>query len=133
MLWTYKYEAEMDTNDADYVQESGELGTFDDAKLDDMIQVHMMMIYLNCYGSNFDEGRADEDEVREEFETACKNYGIPEDKYKNFYLDAYDYRPSDPNDDSYAHDLYFSFTRMPADTRVESVDEGNIKQYLKVG
>lgn len=132
MLWTYKFEAEMDTNDADYVQESGELGTFDDANLDDMIQVHMMMIYLNCYGNNFDEGHADSDEVREEFEEACKKYGIPEDKYKNFELDAYNYRPSDPNDDSYAHDLYFNFTRMPADTRVESVDEENIKEYLKV-
>ena len=62
MLWTYSFEAEMDTNDADFVQESGELGTFDDAKLDDMIQVHMMMTYLNCYGSNFDEGHADEDD-----------------------------------------------------------------------
>lgn len=36
MKWKYKYEAEMDINDGDYVYRSGELGIFDDSDLEQM-------------------------------------------------------------------------------------------------
>ena len=132
MKWRYKYEGSMDTNDADYVYNSGELGIFDDGNLNDMKKVHMMMMYLNAYASKFDDGHADCDEVRKAFKEKCKSYGLEEADYKDFYLDMYDYKPSDPNDDSYAHDLGFSFTRVPADVVEESVDEHYLRRYYKV-
>ena len=132
MKWNYKYESSMDTNDADYVYQSGSLGVYDDANLEDMKDVHMKMMYLNCYAEKFDEGHADGDEVRKAFVEKCKEYGLEEADYKNFYVDSYDYKPLDPNDDSYAHDLEFSFSRIPADVKFESVDEYSLKQYYNV-
>lgn len=64
MKWKYKYEAGMDTNDADYVYQSGELGVFDD--------------------------------------------------------------------DSCAHDLGFSFSRLPADVIEQNVDDYCLRQYYNV-
>ena len=132
MKWNYKYESSMDTNDADYVYQSGSLGIYDDGNLEDMKDVHMKMMYLNCYAEKFDEGHADGDEVRKAFVEKCKEYGLEEADYKNFYVDSYDYKPRDPNDDSYAHDLEFSFSRIPADVKFESVDEYSLKQYYNV-
>lgn len=132
MKWKYKYEASMDTNDADYVYQSGEVGVFDDGNLEDMKEVHMIMMYLNCYAAKFDEGSADSDEVRKAFVAKCKEYGLEEADYKDFYVDSYDYKPRDPNDDSYAHDLEFSFYRIPADVKEEGVDEHCLKQYYNV-
>lgn len=132
MKWRYKYEAGMDTNDADYVYQSGSLGTFDDADLDQMKAVHMKMMYLNSYAEKFDDGYADEDEVRKVFIEKCKSYGLEEIDYKNFYVDGYDYKPRDPNDDSNAHDLGFSFSRIPADVIEQNVDEHCLKQYYNV-
>ena len=132
MKWNYKYESSMDTNDADYVYQSGSLGIYDDGNLEDMKDVHMKMMYLNCYAEKFDEGHADGDEVRKAFVEKCKEYGLEEADYKAFYVDGYDYQPRDPNDDSYAHDLEFSFSRIPADVKFESVDEYSLKQYYNV-
>lgn len=132
MKWKYKYEAGMDTNDADYVYQSGSLGIFDDSDLEQMKAVHMTMMYLNCYAEKFDDGYADSDEVREAFIEKCKSYGLEEADYKNFHVDGYDYKPRDPNDDSNAHDLGFSFTRIPADVIEQNVDEYSIKQYYNV-
>lgn len=132
MKWNYKYESSMDTNDADYVYQSGSLGIYDDGNLEDMKDVHMKMMYLNAYAEKFDDGYADDDEVRKIFVEKCKEYGLEEADYKNFYVDSYDYKPRDPNDDSYAHDLEFSFSRIPADVKFESVDEYSLKQYYNV-
>lgn len=132
MKWRYKYEAGMDTNDADYVYQSGVLGTFDDSNLEQMKAVHMTMMYLNAYAEKFDDGYADSDEVREAFVEKCKSYGLEESDYKNFEVDAYDYKPRDPNDDSNAHDLGFSFSRIPADVIEQNVDEYSLKQYYNV-
>lgn len=132
MKWRYKYEAGMDTNDADYVYQSGVLGTFDDSDLEQMKAVHMTMMYLNAYAEKFDDGYADSDEVREAFVEKCKSYGLEESDYKNFEVDAYDYKPRDPNDDSNAHDLGFSFSRIPADVIEQNVDEYSLKQYYNV-
>ena len=132
MKWKYKYEASMDTNDADYVYQSGEIGIFDDGNLEDMKEVHMIMMYLNCYADKFDEGSADSDEVRESFVAKCKEYGLEEADYKDFHVDTYYFKPRDPNDDSYAHDLEFSFYRIPADVKEEGVDEHCLKQYYNV-
>lgn len=132
MKWRYEYEGSMDTNDADYVYQSGQLGIFDDGNIDDMKKVHMMMMYLNAYAEKFDDGRADSDEVRKVFEEKCKSYGLEEADYKDFHIYAYDYKPSDPNDDSNAHDLEFTFTRIPADVVEENVDEYCLRQYYKV-
>lgn len=132
MKWKYKYESSMDTNDADYVYQSGSLGIYDDANLEQMKDVHMTMMYLNAYAEKFDDGYADEDEVREAFVEKCKSYGLEEADYKNFDLDAYDYKPRDPNDDSNAHDLGFSFSRIPADVTEQNVDEYCLKQYYNV-
>ena len=132
MKWKYKYEAGMDTNDADYVYQSGELGVFDDSDLEQMKAVHMTMMYLNCYAKKFDDGYADDDEVREAFIEKCKSYGLEEADYKNFYVDGYDYRPRDPNDDSCAHDLGFSFSRLPVDVIEQNVDEYCLRQYYNV-
>lgn len=132
MKWNYKYESSMDTNDGDYVYQSGSLGVYDDANLEDMKNVHMQMMYLNAYAEKFDDGYADGDEVREIFVQKCKEYGLEEVDYKGFYVCGYDYAPRDPNDDSYAHDLEFSFTRIPADVKEESVDEYSLKKYYNV-
>ena len=132
MKWNYKYEASMDTNDADYVYQSGSLGIYDDGNLEDMKDVHMKMMYLNCYAAKFDDGYADDDEVREAFKAKCKSYGLEEADYKVFHVDGYDYTPRDPNDDSVAHDLEFSFSRIPADVKEEGVDEHCLKQYYNV-
>lgn len=73
-----------------------------------------------------------DDEVRKAFVEKCKAYGLEEADYKNFYVDAYDYKPRDPNDDSCAHDLGFSFTRLPADVVEQNVDEHCLRQYYNV-
>jgi len=129
MKWRYKYKATMDTNDADYVYSSGELGIFDDTNVEQMKTVHMTMMYLNAYAEKFDDGHADSDEVQKAFEEKCKSYGLEEADYKNFYVDGYDYKPRDPNDDSFAHDLGFSFSRVPADVVEQNVDEYCLRQY----
>lgn len=97
-----------------------------------MKTVHMTMMYLNCYAKKFDDDYADDDEVREAFIEKCKSYGLEEADYKNFYIDGCDYMPSDPNDDSYADDLRFSFTRLPVDVIEQNIDEYSIKQYYNV-
>ena len=130
MKWKYTYKGEMDTNDADYVYSSGTLGIFDDSDLEQMKNVHMTMMYLNCYADKFDDGRADSDKVKEAFDEKCKAYGLAKADYKDFYVDAYDYEPDDPNDDSNAHDLRFSFRRIPADVVEQNVDEYCLRQYL---
>lgn len=132
MKWTYKYEAEMDTNDGDYVYSSGTLGVFNDGNIDDMKAVHQMMMYMNAYAENFDDGHADCDKVRETFERKCKSYGLEELEYKNYSLDMYEYRPEDPNDDSNAHNLKFTFKRLPADVVEQNVDEFCLRQYYNV-
>ena len=132
MNWLYKYEGSMDTNDADFVYSSGELGTFDDSDPNQMKEVHLMMMYMNSYASKFDEGTADCDEVRKSFREKCESYGLKEADYKDFHLGMYDYKPRDPNCDSYAHDLQFTFTRIPADVQEESVDEYCLTQYYNV-
>jgi hypothetical protein len=132
MKWRYEYEGSMDTNDADYVYSSGTLGVFDDTNIDDMKAVHQMMMYMNAYADNFDEGHADYDEVRKVFEEKCKSYGLEEADYKDFNLVMYDYRPRDPNDDSYAHSLEFTFSRVPANVTEEHVDEFCLRQYYNI-
>ena len=132
MKWRYKFAAQMDTNDADYVYTSGAIGTFDDGDLNQMKAVHMIMMYLNCYASKFDDGHANRDDVREAFEAKCQEYGLEEADYEDFDLDMYDYRPRDPNDDSHAHGLSFTFTRVPADVKEENVDEYCLRQYYNV-
>ena len=132
MKWRYEYEGSMDTNDADYVYSSGTLGVFDDGNIDDMKAVHQMMMYMNAYADNFDDGHADYDKVRETFYEKCKSYGLEEADYKNFHLDMYDYKPDDPNDDSNAHNLEFTFKRLPADVTEERVDEFCLRQYYSV-
>jgi hypothetical protein len=132
MKWTYKYEGSMDTNDGDYVYSSGTLGVFNDGNIDDMKAVHQMMMYMNAYAENFDDGHADCDKVRETFERKCKSYGLEELEYKNYSLDMYEYRPEDPNDDSNAHNLKFTFKRLPADVVEQNVDEFCLRQYYNV-
>lgn len=132
MKWRYKFEGSMDTNDADYVYSSGDLGVFDDGNLNDMKKVHMMMMYMNVYAGYFDDGRADNDEVEKAFAERCKSYGLEESDYKDFYLDMFDYEPRDPNDDSNAHSLSFTFSRIPADVVEERVDEFCMRQYYNV-
>lgn len=132
MKWRYKYKATMDTNDADYVYSSGELGIFDDTNIEQMKTVHMTMMYLSAYAEKFDDGHADSDEVQKAFVKKCKSYGLEEADYNDFYVDAYDYKPQDPNDDSFAHDLRFSFSRVPADVVEQNVDEYCLRQYYNV-
>ena len=132
MKWRYKYEASMDTNDGDYVYSSGYLGAYDDGDMNHMKEVHMKMMYLNAYAGNFYDGDADCDKVRSAFEEKCKSYGLEEEDYKNFSLDMYDYKPDDPNYESYAHDLGFTFSRIPADVTEERVDEFCLRQYYNV-
>lgn len=129
MKWRYTYEASMDTNDADYVYSSGELGVYDDSDIAQMKKVHMTMMYLNAYAENFDDGHADDDEVQKTFVEKCKLYGLEEADYDDFCVEAYYYKPRDPNDDSFAHDLGFSFTRVPADVVEQNVDEYCLRQY----
>ena len=135
MKWLYKFEAEMDTNDADYVKESGELGTFDDTNEHDMLTVHLQMLFMNCYGDVFDEGYADDDKVMEHFYKEAHNVGITDDELEKFIendlIDDYHWKPDDPNCDSHAHDLWFSFHRIPADVVEESVDSDDITNYIK--
>lgn len=106
------------------------VSVYDDSDLEQMKDVHMTMMYLNAYAEKFDEGSADDDEVRDAFEKKCKEYGLEEADYKDFYVDGYYFKPRDPNDDSYAHDLEFSFSRIPANVKEESVDEYCLKQYI---
>ena len=122
----------MDTNDGDYVYSSGTLGVFDDGSIDDMKEVHMTMMYLNAHADNFDDGHAYCDKVRKAFDEKCRSYGLEESDYKNFRIDMYDYMPSDPNDDSNAHSLKFTFSRIPANVTEERVDEFCLRQYYNV-
>lgn len=135
MQWRYKFEAEMDCNDADYAKESGELGVFDDTKEEDMIKVHLQMLYMNCYADVFDDGYANDDKVIERFCKEAHAFGITDDELDKFIendlIDDYEWKPDDPNNDSNAHDLWFSFYRIPADVVEEDVDSDDITNYIK--
>jgi hypothetical protein len=135
MKWTYKFEAQMDTNDADYVEKSGELGTYDDTDMEEMLIVHLQMLYLNCYAGRFDDGYADEEEVMKDFTDAAHGYGITDGEIDWFIekhmRDEWEFKPRDPNDDSRAHDLYFTFSRIPANVKEEGVDADDIRTYFK--
>lgn len=135
MLWRYKFEAEMDCNDGDYARNNGNLGTFDDANLKDMLKVHLQMMYMNSYAEVFDDGYADEEKVMKHFYNEAHSYGITDDELNAFIehdlMDEYEWLPDDPNDDSNAHDLSFAFSRVPADVKEEIVNAHNITYYTK--
>lgn len=135
MKWRYKFEAQMDCNDADYAKESGELGEFDDTKEKDMLKVHLQMLFMNCYADIFDDGYANDDKVMTHFYKEAHKFGIKDKELEKFIkkdlIHDYQWLPNDPNDDSYAHDLYFTFYRIPADIDEESVDADDITNYIK--
>lgn len=132
MKWTIKWESSMDTNDADYVYDSGEYGDVDDTNPKDMKDLAFTQAAVEYCCDNFDEGSLslDEDELRElmvndefllsiatkeEIEEFCKDIDV--------WDLAYDYRPNDPNDCSYAHDWGVTWSRIPADVKELDADQ----------
>lgn len=140
MKWTIKWESEMDTNDADYVYDSGEYGVIDDTNPEDMKKLALTQTAVEYCCDNFDEGSVDldEDELRElmvndefllsiatkeEIEEFCNDIDV--------WDLAYEYRPNDPNDDSYAHNWSIEWTRIPGDVKELDVDHDWIGECLK--
>lgn len=67
MKWTIKWESSMDTNDADYVYDSGEYGDVDDNNPKDMKELAFTQVAIEYCCDNYDYGylNLDEDEFRE--------------------------------------------------------------------
>ena len=139
MKWTIKWESSMDTNDADYVYDSGEWGDVDDTNPDDMKQLAFTQAAVEYCCDNFDEGSLDLDEdqlrelmVNDEFLLSIAT----KEEIEKFCADidvwdlAYDYRPNDPNDCSYAHNWSVEWSRIPADVKELDVDGKWIKTCL---
>lgn len=139
MKWTIKWESSMDTNDADYVYDSGEYGDVDDNNPKDMKELAFTQAAVEYCCDNYDDGylNLDDDEYRklmvnnefllsiatkEEIEEFCNDF--------DFRDLAYDYRPRDPNDCSYAHDLSVTWSRIPADVQELDVDDNWVKTCL---
>ncbi len=123
MKWLVTWESEMDTNDADYVKDNGTYGIVDDEDRDDMLKLLNTIISCDVYAENFDDGgcNLDDEEQIEKVYERLKSFGVTEEELdkmagdEDFCVDPSDYKPSDPNDWSVAHDLWISFSKVPAD------------------
>ena len=123
MKWLVTWESEMDTNDADYVKDNGEYGIVDDESREDMLKLLNTIISCDVYTENFDDGccQLDGEEQLEKVYERLKTFGVTEEELDKIAEDGYycvdpsDYKPRDPNGWSNAHDLWISFSKVPAD------------------
>lgn len=123
MKWLVTWESEMDTNDADYVKDNGEYGIVDDENRKDMLKLLNTILSCDVYAENFDDGscQLDDEEQIEKVYERMKTFGVTEEELdqiasdEDFCVDPSDYKPRDPNDWSVAHDLWISFSKVPAD------------------
>lgn len=140
MKWTIKWDSVADSNDADYIRKHGSLGVYDDENPEQMkkllIIIRAVDSLSNCldYGSwNFDYAElvddiSDGSIVTEEDAKAWIKDNICDDPTDEdcFNDCAWDfmhyYMPRDPEDDSRAHDLRVSFTKIPGEVSESSVD-----------
>lgn len=53
MKWLVNWESEMDTNDADYVKDSGNYGIVDNTDRNDMLKLLNTIICCDVYAENF--------------------------------------------------------------------------------
>lgn len=140
MKWTIKWDSVADSNDADYIRKHGTLGVYDDENKEQMkrllIIIRAVDSMADCldYGSwDFDYDKlvsdiADGTVVTEEdaVEWIKKNIcddPSDEDTFHDCAWDfMYTYMPRDPEDDSRAHDLRVSFTKIPGEVSESRVD-----------
>ena len=122
MKWLVTWESEMDTNDADYVKDNGDYGIVDDENRRDMLKLLNTVISCDVYAQNFEDGRCqldDEEQIEKVYER-LKTFGVTDEELdqiagdEDFCVDPSDYKPRDPNDCSAAHDLWISFSKVPA-------------------
>lgn len=122
MKWLVTWESEMDTNDDDYVKDNGEYGIVDDEDRNDMLKLLNTIISCDVYAENFEEGscQLDDEEQIEKVYERLKTCGVTDEEIdkiagdEDFRVDPSDYKPSDPNDWSNSHDLWISFSKVPA-------------------
>lgn len=123
MKWLVTWESEMDTNDADYVKDYGEYGIVDDENREDMLKLLNTIICCDVYAEHFDNGccQIDDEEQLEIVYDRLKQFGVTEEELdkiagdEDYCVDPSDYEPRDPNSLSNAHDLWFCFSKVPAD------------------
>lgn len=141
MKWTIKWDSVADSNDADYIRKHGTLGVYDD---ENPAQMKNLLIILRAvdslagcldYGDwNFDYERlvddiadgtvvTNEDAIEWIKKNICSD-PTDEDAFHDCAWDFmfYSYMPRDPEDDSRAHDLRVSFTKIPGEVSESSVD-----------
>jgi len=140
MKWLVTWESEMDTNDADYVKDNGTYGVVDDTNREDMLKLLNTIICCDVYAENFDDGSCqldDEEQLTIVYER-LKKFGVTEEELdkitedEDFCVDPSDYKPRDPNGWSVAHDLWFCFSKIPADApSPDYCDDSWFKKALK--
>lgn len=140
MKWTIKWEAQADSNDADYIYTHGTLGVFDDENKEQMQKLLFNMRMAEYAEQTFDDGWFHNVCEREELidslsadgklpkdvvtklvdkEIGDENDDCFEDHLKDWLNE---FVPDDPEDDSLAHDLRITWTKIPGEVRESSFD-----------
>lgn len=147
MKWKILWNSEMDTNDADYVKDSGVYGIVDDENAEEVKELALTEQAVTFCALNFDDGSVniDEEELAALMKDKSHDYnfikeiGITDEEIDAFLKDIeiwnlmYEYKPRDPNDDSNAHDLDVNFKRVPADYKEEDLDSAWYKKAIMKG
>jgi hypothetical protein len=140
MKWTIKWDSVADSNDADYIRKHGTLGVYDDENPAQMkkllILIRAVDSMADCldYGSwDFDYDKlvddiadgtvvTEEDAVEWIKKNICDDPSDEDTFHDCAWEFMYNYMPRDPEDDSRAHDLRVSFTKIPGEVSESSVD-----------
>lgn len=147
MKWKILWNSEMDTNDADYVKDSGVYGIVDDENAEEVKELALTEQAVTFCALNFDDGgvQIDEEELAALMKDKSHDYnfikeiGITDEEIDAFLKNVniwdlmYEYEPRDPNDDSNAHDLDVNFKRVPADYKEEDLDTSWYKKAIMKG
>lgn len=140
MKWTIKWDSRADSNDADYIYTHGTLGVFDDEDKEQMQKLLFNMRMAEYAEREFDDGGFHSVCDREELIDSLSADGkLPKDVVTKFvdeeigdendewfednlkdWLD--DFVPRDPEDDSHAHHLRVSWTKIPGEVIESSFD-----------
>lgn len=133
MEYRYTLNIEEDTNDADYINETTDLGVYDSDNKEDMDFIKFALLVLDC--CELDDGyhTFDLETIKEGIKKAdidlkkidksiAKAYDNNDDEKLNSALEDYlwEWEPHMDNCD-YSHDLSYTLTRVPADVIKEDV------------
>lgn len=138
MKWTIKWASRADSRDADYIRTHGTLGVYDDENKEQMQELLFNMRMANYAEREFRDGGFPGVGDREELidsvtleeklprdvvtKLVNKEIGDENDDYFKDNLKDWlrEFVPDDPEDDSRAHGLRISWTKIPGEVKESS-------------